>query len=49
MIMRRMRWTVHVTRIGKKRNMYATGFLWENLSERNQLDILGASIRMLLK
>jgi hypothetical protein len=45
---RRMRWTGHVTRIGRREEVL-TGFWWGNLRERDHLEDLGVVGRMILQ
>ena len=44
---RRMRWTVHVAGMGKKKTH--TGFSWGNLNERDHLKDLGVDDNIILK
>jgi hypothetical protein len=44
---RRMRWEVHVARMGREEEY--TGFWWRNLNERDHLEDLGVEGRIILR
>jgi hypothetical protein len=46
---RRMRWVVHVARMGERRGEVYTGFWWGNLRERDHLEDPGIDGRIILR
>jgi hypothetical protein len=46
--MRIMRWARHVARMEVNRDLY-TGFWWESLRERDQLEDPGVDLRIILR